>query len=111
MTWWMWIVLWAALVLAALAVIGLLGWKVIKSGMALMDELDSTSETLSGISDRVEEIADTRTFQPAIFADPAMLRAEREHRAREKKRAEHVRSAAPVGMTGPSSSRTMGTDV
>lgn len=111
MTWWMWIVLWTLLVLAACAVLGMLGWKMVKSGLALMDQLERTGDTMSEISRQVDELGDTRPSEPAIFADPGMLRAEREHRAREKARTPRAKSMAPSGMTTPVSSRTIGTDV
>lgn len=111
MTWWMWVVLWLVLGLAALAVLGFLGWRAVKSGLALMDEVDKTGDTLSEISGTIDDLGDVRHRESAIFADPGLLRAERDHRARVRIRSKREHPSAPDSMNGPPSSRTMRTDV
>jgi len=75
----MWTLVWVALVLGALGVLFLLGRSLFRKGVALARELGDASERLSAVSEGLAALqrAPEQPEDPAIFADPARLRAER----------------------------------
>jgi len=75
----MWTLVWVALVLGALGVLFLLGRSLFRKGAALARELGDASERLSAVSEGLAALqrAPEQPEDPAIFADPARLRAER----------------------------------
>ncbi|OMH33011.1 hypothetical protein [Tersicoccus sp. Bi-70] len=47
MPWWFWILLWGALLLASAAALALACWRVIRTGLALVREVDRAATALS----------------------------------------------------------------
>ncbi|WGW13623.1 hypothetical protein LWF01_07660 [Saxibacter everestensis] len=94
MTWWMWVILWTVLVLAALAILAYLGFTLFRKGVTLMEEVADTGEKLAELTDQVEQLGDASESQAelAIFADPTQLRARRIRDRRTKLRAKQKSS-------------------
>lgn len=85
----LWFLLWALLLIGAAAVLGLLGYRVFRQGMALLAELSDAAGLLSDAADRAARLAPpgpAPAAEPAVFADPAALRLERERRRRSSRR-------------------------
>ena len=93
---WWWVLIWTVLVLGALAVLGLLGWHIFKLLLGLGRELGDAAERLSVVTeelDRLQRQTQQGDGAPAVFADPAALRAERarRHRGGSRRRTSRVR--------------------
>lgn len=54
MTWWEWTLLWTVLVLGSLAVLGWLGFRLVRAGLHLLDALGAAADTLAGVMDAVD---------------------------------------------------------
>lgn len=84
-----WFLVWTLLVVAGLALIGWLVWRVVRSGAALARELAEASERVAALSAQVERLQEATRREPelAVFDDPVRLRRERDRRDRERRRA------------------------
>ena len=77
MAWWWWVLIWVALVAAAVAVVALIGLSLWRKGIALVRELSDAAERFALISAELERLAPPAPA-PAVFDDASRLRAERE---------------------------------
>ncbi len=68
MLWWSWVLLWTVLVLAGAVVLGLLLWRVVRRGLAVLHEAESAAEDLGG---RWDAAAVARPVRPR--PEPAVL--------------------------------------
>jgi len=75
----MWTLLWIVLVLGALGVLFLLGRSLFRKAVALARELGDAGERLGAVSAELQALqGDPEPApEPAVFADPGRLRAER----------------------------------
>ncbi len=85
----LWFAVWTLLVLAALGVFALLGLSLWRKGVALARELGAAAERLSAVTQRLEEARDAEPAELAVFADPALLRVERDRARKARARARH----------------------
>lgn len=54
MSWWEWTLLWTVLVLGALAVLGWLGFRLVRAGLRLLEALGAAADTVAGVMDAVD---------------------------------------------------------
>jgi hypothetical protein len=92
--WWGWVLIWLGLALALLAVVGLLGWRIVKRFLALLDDFFALTEKMA-ILDGVSADSDARPVN-AILRDSDEVRAT--SRARFARRADrkHARRQARI---------------
>ena len=92
--WWGWLLIWTGLVLALLAVVGLLGWRLVKRFLALLSDFFALTEKVA-ILDGVSTDAEPRPVN-AILRDGDEVRAT--SRARFSRRADrkHARRQARI---------------
>jgi hypothetical protein len=78
-TWWLWTILWIALVTGAAGVLFVVVRSLWRKGMALARELGEAGERLSAIAGELPDRAEAGPApeELAVFRDPAQLRAER----------------------------------
>lgn len=62
-----WIIGWTLLVLAALAFLGLLGWRLVRQLLALGRELGRSAERIGPVMDRLSEPYESAT---SVLVDP-----------------------------------------
>ncbi len=95
MTWWGWLLIFVLIAVLGAVVIGLQLRSLWHKATALADELGRASDSITALTDRLEELetaarqraADERAHAvPAVFEDPLTLRRERHLRARENSR-------------------------
>ena len=79
MTWWSWILIWLALVLAAIGVLVLFGLSYWRKGLALLRQLDEVTAKLDALQPEGAEQAPTRP-PSSLFADRDAVRRAREGR-------------------------------
>lgn len=93
----LWFLVWSALVVLAVLVLGRLAWSVFRKGVALISEMGEAGTRLSAIAEQVEHLAEQRPTQLAVFEDPQRLRRERQRRAkqRRRRRARSARTRVP----------------
>lgn len=79
MTWWLWTLLWIALVIGALAVLFQVARSLFRKGVALAHELGDAAERLSAVAQELEALGgrDEPAQEPAVFDSPTRLRAAR----------------------------------
>jgi hypothetical protein len=92
--WWGWLLIWTGLVLALLAVVGLLGWRLVKRFLALLSDFFALTEKVA-ILDAVTTDGEARPVN-AILRDTDEVRAT--SRARFARRADrkHARRQARI---------------
>ncbi|WP_159801338.1 hypothetical protein [Arthrobacter zhaoguopingii] len=78
MSWWMWLVLWIALVAVSALFLLAVGFRVFRKAMAALDEFETASSLLDAAppthaSDAAAEKASDSSV-PAVFAQPAEVR-------------------------------------
>jgi hypothetical protein len=91
--WWGWLLIWTALVLGSAGVFFLLGRGLWRQTKALLCEVATASERAGAVMAQVDALGErvaTRR-EPAIFAEPAVLRRERDVAARRRARAKESR--------------------
>ncbi len=80
MSWWLWVLIWVALVLGALGFLFLLLRQVWRKLRLLFSDLSTATERLSEVTRELERL-EQRTGQgaepAAVFEDPTTLRARR----------------------------------
>lgn len=82
MTWQLWVLEVAALLIVLIGVTGLLARSLFHKGMALARELGEAGDRVAAVTEQVEALAEARRaadepVPPAVFADPARMRVER----------------------------------
>ncbi|MGN6331834.1 MAG: hypothetical protein ACTHOD_09315 [Motilibacteraceae bacterium] len=65
MSWWEWTVLWTVLVLGALAVLGWLGFRLVRAGLRLLETLGAAADTLTDVLDVADGLGETRYGTPS----------------------------------------------
>lgn len=92
-----WFVIWVALTVAALAVLGWIGYVLFRKGVALVRELGEAAELLGRAADQVERLQrPASTAEPAVFADPHELRRARQ-RARKHRHSRRTMRTSRAG--------------
>ena len=76
MPWWLWVLVWLALLIAAGAVFAAIGRSLWRKASALLVELSTAAERLGAVSEGLQKISEA-TADPAVFSDPSKLRQER----------------------------------
>lgn len=56
MQWWAWLIIWVVLVLALLATVALLGWRLFRKLMAAYEELGVLTDKVSRLMENVERL-------------------------------------------------------
>jgi hypothetical protein len=74
--WWVWVLIWVALVLGAAGVLFVLGRRGYRTAKLFLAELEKASERLAVVSQDLQEFAQ-HAPEPAVFGDPSRLRQER----------------------------------
>lgn len=77
MPWWSWVVIWVVLVLGLLGMLAFFAVHLFRKVMAAGREASALIEKTEVLSRRVDDLNEA-VFHPAVFADVAELRAERE---------------------------------
>lgn len=80
MSWWLWVLIWLALAVAAVVFLFLMLRQLWRKLRELFTELGTATERLSAVAEELERLEDRRSTDaqdPAVFADPAGLRAQR----------------------------------
>lgn len=79
MTWWAWVLLWAALLMASAVVMFLLARSLWRKTVALFQELGTAADRLAVLDEELTTLAERGGAQEelAVFADPARLRQDR----------------------------------
>jgi hypothetical protein len=87
-TWWVWVLLWGAIVVGAGGLFFVLGRGVWRQGRSLVTELGTASERFGAVMEQVDALGEqvTERPDPAVFVDPVTLRREREAQARRQAR-------------------------
>lgn len=94
----LWFLIWAALVVAALAVLGWIGYVLFRKGVALAQEMGEAAELLARAAEQVERLQRPEPDPtPAVFADPHALRRERMHGHRRRGRGRRMRTSRAGG--------------
>jgi hypothetical protein len=78
-SWWLWVLIWAALCLGALGFLFLLLRQVWRKLRLLFTELGTATERLSAVADELERLDERTQATPdaAVFERPGELRAQR----------------------------------
>ncbi len=76
MAWWLWVLLWLAMAVAAGVYFFVLGRSLWRKAGAFFSELAEAADRLTAVSDGLQELA-ARTAEPAVFTSPSQLRQER----------------------------------
>ena len=93
----LWFVIWVALVLGALAVLGWIGYVLFRKGVALVRELGEAADLLARAADQVERLQRPASpSEPAVFADPHELRRARQ-RARKQRHSRRTMRTSRAG--------------
>jgi hypothetical protein len=74
--WWLWVLLWLLMAVAAAMYFFTLGRSLWRKASAFFTELAEAADRLSAVSEGLQELA-TRTAEPADFTSPAQLRQDR----------------------------------
>ena len=94
----LWVAIWAALVIVAGAVFVAIGLSLWRKGKALVHELTEAAELLAKAQEQVQQLQRAETHAtPAVFADPNVLRAERERRRRHRSRRRRMSTSRAGG--------------
>ena len=105
--WWGWVLVWAVLVLVALALAVLAAWRLFRSATTVLSEAAGAAARASELLAQVERLPREPRPGPAVLEDPAALRRDRlaELRRRRKVRAVAVQARrARVRAGGPATS-------
>ncbi|WP_411700806.1 hypothetical protein [Conyzicola sp.] len=92
--WWGWLLIWSGLVIALLAMVALLGWRLVKRFFTLLDDVFTVTEKLS-ILDGVAAEAETRPVN-AILRESAEVRATTGARMARRAERKHARRQARI---------------
>ena len=76
MPWWSWILIWAALIVAALVFYGLIGWRIFRKLMATLREAEGAVSALAvSVPATVVPLTGTPEQELGIFDDPIRAKA------------------------------------
>lgn len=76
MPWWSWILIWAALVVAAAAFYALIGWRIFRKFMSTLREAESAASALAvSVPAAAAPLAAAPDRELGIFEDPILVRA------------------------------------
>lgn len=112
--WWGWVLIWAVLVLGALALAVLAAWRLFRSSAAVLTEATTAASRAGELLAQVERLPRGPRPGPAVLEDPAALRRARlaDLRRRRKVRAvavqarrERTRAGATAPATAPAPAR------
>ena len=112
--WWGWVLVWAVLVLGALALAALAAWRLFRTGTAVVSEAAGAAARAGELLAQVERLPREPRPGPAVLEDPVALRRARlaDLRRRRKVRAVAVqarraraRAAAPTAGAVPAPPR------
>ncbi len=103
----LWFFIWLALVLGAIAVFGFLAYGLFRKGLELVQEMGEAAELLGEAAEQVERLQRPTAQKPAVFADPNVLRRERERRRKQRHRQRHAHRRG--GALASTARRTMRT--
>ncbi|GAB3606606.1 hypothetical protein GCM10027413_20150 [Conyzicola nivalis] len=92
--WWGWLLIWSGLVIALLAVVALLGWRLVKRFFALLDDVFVVTEKLS-ILDGVAAETEARPMN-AILREGDEVRATTGARMARRAERKHARRQARI---------------
>jgi len=67
---WWWILIWVLLFVAALVALGLVGWRVVRRGIALGRELATSAETVSRETSALRAASEHFRPEPSVLVDP-----------------------------------------
>jgi hypothetical protein len=79
-SWWLWVLLWLALAVAALLFLFVLFRQLWRKLKLLFADLSTATERLSAVADELERLEQQQRTDPepaAVFDDPTRLRAQR----------------------------------
>jgi hypothetical protein len=99
--WYLWVLLWAVLLILGLVVLARLGLSLWRKAVALAKELSTAADRFAAVSDGLQDLAE-KTSEPAVFTPASQLRQERILSAR---RPDGGRSAGQVPESGRPSTR------
>jgi class 3 adenylate cyclase len=99
-TWWAWVLLWAAILVGAGWVFFVLGRGLWRQATSLFTEVGTATDRLGAVMEQVDALGEQASGRGdlAVFADPVALRRQREAaarrtaRARQRRRRDLVRS-------------------
>jgi hypothetical protein len=66
MQWWLWVLIWFVLILALLGTLVFFGWRLVRKGMAVLDELQRLGDKVAALQRNVDEL-NTETPRNAIL--------------------------------------------
>ena len=92
--WWGWVLIWLGLVLGLLAVVALLGWRLVKRFLGLMDDFVSLAER-AAILDGVAADPEKRPLN-AVLREHAEVRATTAARMSRRADRKHARRQARI---------------
>ena len=92
--WWGWLLIWTGLVLALIAVVALLGWRLVKRFLALLDDFFALTEKIA-ILDGVATDGEARPMN-AILRDGDEVRATSGARFARRADRKHARRQARI---------------
>lgn len=75
MSWYLWVLVWAVVLLLALGVMIMLGLSLWRKAKALGRELAQASERLAVVTEQLQELSE-RSSEPAVFTPASQLRQE-----------------------------------
>jgi hypothetical protein len=75
-SWYWWVLLWVFVLLASLGVLTLIGLSLFRKAKALLGELGTATERLGAVSEGLQELAERRNTDPAVFTPATQLRQE-----------------------------------
>ncbi|MEJ5944982.1 hypothetical protein WDZ17_06690 [Pseudokineococcus basanitobsidens] len=94
MTWWLWVLLWAVLVVVAAVVLVRLGLAVWRAALALLAEVGRAGEVSAALSEQVARLRAEEPREPVVataFDDPVAMRRARTQRLAQRTRARRRR--------------------
>ena len=94
----LWLAVWVVLVLAAVALLGWLGYRVFRKALGVLHELGEAAVLLGEAAEQVERLqrADV-PHEPAVFADPHELRRSRQRARKRGTRPRRMRTSRAGG--------------
>ncbi|CAD5997796.1 hypothetical protein [Agreia sp. COWG] len=83
MQWWLWIVIWVALVVLLVATVAYFGWRLVKKGLTIVEELEALNEKIALLQDNVEKLTPAAPRNAILDGYPAVAdRRDDEHARR-----------------------------
>jgi hypothetical protein len=62
-SWWEWTLLWTVLVLGALALLGWLGFRLVRAGLRLLEALGVAADAMTGVLDAVDGLSEPTPYR------------------------------------------------